>query len=531
MYQLSPLSEQIARRADSHNRIINTRTYREQMLADPHRPTWHFAIPDDNGIPGDTNGAFFADGRYHLMYLYRNSATNGFHWGHISSIDLLHWRHHPDAIGVEADDDGCNSGGAFVDDDGTAYLTFWKFVSRSGRDHGGIAMACARPPYNVWERMKPIAIEGDKPWGVKDLEVDGKIEHIGCADPSNIWKYNGMYYMQTGNLCVLSKYGRAEDADPHYRGDWVDLFRSKDLKTWEYVHRFYENPYRVNAVNENDWPDRSEDDMCPSFLPLFDRSGNPTGKWLQLFISHNKGTQYYIGTLSEDGETFMPEKHERFSWNDSACFAPEALIDDKNRQIVWCWMRDDRLNEISRFGWSGVYAFPRQVWLEDGELHMAPVEELARLQYNAQSLGTAAAGEIVPVKNGESFRMTAVIEPGEAKKVGFSVRGSADGAEKTLIYADLERGKLVFDATQSGAQGRKIVEEAPFELNAGEALTLDILVDKSVVEVYANDRQAIARRIYPTNPEESLTVRALDTNAGAVVTALDVWEMSPANLY
>ena len=34
MYQLSPLSEQIARRADSHNRIINTRTYREQMLAD-----------------------------------------------------------------------------------------------------------------------------------------------------------------------------------------------------------------------------------------------------------------------------------------------------------------------------------------------------------------------------------------------------------------------------------------------------------------------------------------------------------------
>ena len=91
--------------------------------------------------------------------------------------------------------------------------------------------------------------------------------------------------------------------------------------------------------------------------------------------------------------------------------------------------------------------------------------------------------------------------------------------------------QAVFDATKSGSDGWTIVEEAPFELNAGEALTLNILVDKSVVEVYANDRQAIARRVYPTNPEESLTVRALDTNAGVVVTALDVWEMSPANRY
>ena len=42
--------------------------------------------------------------------------------------------------------------------------------------------------------------------------------------------------------------------------------------------------------------------MCPSFLPLYDakENGNKTDKWLQLFISHNKGCQYYIGTL--DGE-------------------------------------------------------------------------------------------------------------------------------------------------------------------------------------------------------------------------------------
>ena len=71
------------------------RAYREALLSDPYRPVWHFAVPDDNGVPGDPNGAFYADGRYHLMYLYRNTAKAAFHWGHISSHDLLHWRHHP----------------------------------------------------------------------------------------------------------------------------------------------------------------------------------------------------------------------------------------------------------------------------------------------------------------------------------------------------------------------------------------------------------------------------------------------------
>ena len=98
---------------------ISTRAYRERLLGDANRPTYHFAIPDDYGYPGDSNGAFFADGVYHLMYLYKNSKTNAYHWGHISSLDMLHWRNHQDALTDLEGDEGCFSGGAFVDDDGT----------------------------------------------------------------------------------------------------------------------------------------------------------------------------------------------------------------------------------------------------------------------------------------------------------------------------------------------------------------------------------------------------------------------------
>ena len=58
------------------------------------------------------------------MYLYEREGS-GFSWGHVSSTDLLHWRHHKDALGPGDGDEGVFSGGAFVDENGTAILSYW----------------------------------------------------------------------------------------------------------------------------------------------------------------------------------------------------------------------------------------------------------------------------------------------------------------------------------------------------------------------------------------------------------------------
>ena len=506
--------------------IIATRKYREKMLSDPYRPTYHFVVPDDDGTPGDSNGAFFADGVYHLMYLYRNSKDYAFCWGHISSVDLLHWRHHPDALLANNGDGGCFSGGAFLDDDKTAYLSFWKFPSKNKEtDNGGIAIAYAKPPYEKWERIEPIAINGSsEKWGTVDVEIDGETQHISCADPSNIWKANGYYYLQTGNKCVLDAYGRSEDSLPRYKGDWTDLFRSKDMKKWEFVHRFYENDHK-NPL----WPDVSEDDMCPSFLPLYDakENGKMTDKYLQLFIAHNKGCQYYIGELV--GETFILEKHGRMSWNDNAYFAPEALIDDRNRHIIWTWLLDNQKQDFPKYGWSGVFGFPRTVWLEDGILKMAPASELDKLEYNKQ-LPTISADGNVSVNNGEIFRLKAVIDLREQEKAGFSVRVDKNNSNRTEIYYDVKNEKLVFDATNSGNEGFRIKEEAPLCLDKDtEKLELDIFVDKSVVEVYANEKQAICRRVYPENPKNAVGIELIGKRSS--VENLEIFDMAPTNPY
>lgn len=502
---------------------IMTRKTADNLLKDPYRPGYHFAAFAADGRPGDPNGAFYADGRYHLMYLYREEAEDAFHWGHISSTDLLHWRNHPDALGSDEGDRGCFSGGAFVDDDQTAYLTFWKFASKDGKDPGGIDIAYSRPPYDEWKRLRPLAIPGSREiWGTKDLEIDGKLRHVGCADPSNIWKANGVYYMQTGNLCVLNTYGREAGSDPFYQGDWVDLFRSKDLKNWEYVDRFYQNPH-----SGEDWPDATEDDMCPSYLPLFDKpkNGAPTGKMLQLFIAHNKGTQYYVG--HQEGERFIPESHGRMSWVDNSFFAPEALIDGENRHIAWCWLQDNLPDDFGKFGWSGVYTFPRVLWLEGDELRMAPAEELDRLMINGERflIGEQKEAQKIVLRNPASFRLKAEIAMKDAREAGFVVRKSEDGKEFCRISVNAEEKKLVMELSHSG---KNIREAAPFEIRGGK-VKLDIFVDQSVVEVYADDRQGIARRIYPTSPEKSLGVESLGT--GADYGEVSAWEMMPTNAY
>jgi len=521
---------------DMKTAIEHTRLLREKLLSDPHRPVYHFAIAEDIGIPGDPNGAFYANGRYHLMYLYA-CRSDGFRWGHLSSHDLVHWRSHPDAIGPDELDGGIFSGGAFVDDDGACYLSYWG-LNVEGQNRSGIRIckSCDKE-YNTWEKFAGYALEATEGGVLEITDADGTARYLGCADPSNIWKKDGYYYMQTGNLVVLIKFKRdglhnytpeelAQLAVPEeIYGDWVDLFRSRDLQTWEYLHRFY------TRDASNGMTDPNEDDMCPSFLPLpaAKDGGAFSGKHLQLFISHNRGCQYYIGTYDEARDLFIPETHGRMSWVDNTYFAPEALVDGKGRQIMWAWLTDNRTDELP-FGWSGVYGLPRALWLrEDGSLGMAPVPELEQLRYNQVRPDVrplTLQPQMLTAINGLAceIRLRATVPAGG--EVGCYLRANGDLSEYTRIGYDGEKQQLFFDATHSGTQGRTEFEAAPFSLAENEPLELTVFVDHSVIEIYANERQAICRRVYPETGGEQVLLYG---TPGARIDDLVVYEMSPSN--
>jgi beta-fructofuranosidase len=185
-------------------------------------------------------------------------------------------------------------------------------------------------------------------------------------------------------------------------------------------------------------------------------------------------------------------------------------------------------------GWSGTLSLPRVLTMgDDGKLRMDVPEEIEALRYGAvkkENL-TVPSGTEVPIEGigGDSFELLIDMESAEASEVGVKVRLSPDGQEETTIFYDAVEGKLKVDTQNSGPEDTpKAVEAAPFKLKEGERLELRIFVDKSVVEVFANGRQAIARRIYPSRAD-SMGVSLFSTGGTTRVRSLKSWKIMPSN--
>lgn len=250
---------------------------------------------------------------------------------------------------------------------------------------------------------------------------------------------------------------------------------------------------------------------------------------------HNLGCRYYIGTYAKD--RFTPERHGRMTWADNAFFAPEALVDAGGRRIMWSWIFDQRrAGTRNDSGWSGTMSLPRTLWLgEDRTLRLRPVEELNQLRYNEQTVENIAVEAdkevLIEEITGNTIELMVEIDPQGAGQCGVKVCKSPDGAEQTLVYYDAADKKLKIDVTRASlGEGPKNIEAGPFQLKPGETLTLRVFVDKSVVEAFANDRQAVVRRIYPTRAD-SAGVSLFSRGGAAKVRGVKAWEMMPSNPY
>jgi len=212
-------------------------------------------------------------------------------------------------------------------------------------------------------------------------------------------------------------------------------------------------------------------------------------------------------------------------------------VDDKGRRIMWAWIFDEpRFGVRDKNGWSGTMSLPRVLSLgDDGQMRIDVPEEIETLRYGAFKKEDFAlqSGQDLVVDDigGNSLELYIEMESSEASAFGVKVCVSPDGQEETLIYYDAIEGKLKIDTRKSGPDDTpKTVEAGPFELKEGERLKLRIFVDKSVVEVFANSRQAVMRRIYPSRPD-SVGVSLFSTGGKTQVHALESWSISPSNPY
>ena len=177
---------------------------------------------------------------------------------------------------------------------------------------------------------------------------------------------------------------------------------------------------------------------------------------------------------------------------------------------------------------------PRSLWLQtDGTLGIAPIDELKRLRKNEKTWTDLRLtdGETKPLEGftGDCCELELTIDSVSAANFALNVRVSADGREKTVIRYDIETKELVFDASSSslepfnGFKEHVDIERAPFALKENEPLALRVFIDGPVVEVFANGRQAITRRVYPTMESAGVSISA---KSGSVSCNVSAWEMN-----
>src|SRR5262245_57320068 len=183
----------------------------------------------------------------------------------------------------------------------------------------------------------------------------------------------------------------------------------------------------------------------------------------------------------------------------------------------------------------------------DGGVQIEPAEELNQLRINRRPIDRieVAAESEQPIENvrGDSLELTVKFEPNKASEFGLAVRASPDGSERTVLSYDRAAMVLLIDFKQStldrgvyypsfifppgGPNPVVSRQEAPFELKPNEPLRLRIFLDRSMLEVFANERQALTQRIYPSRTE-SVGVTAYSRGGPATLSG-EAWDMAPAN--
>ena len=162
----------------------------------------------------------------------------------------------------------------------------------------------------------------------------------------------------------------------------------------------------------------------------------------------------------------------------------------------------------------------------DGKMTYRPADEVRQLRDDGWHGGGIALADGVPWDcplGGDTVEIVARFRLGEASRIGMQVRRADDDSEVTAIYWQRHEERLVVDTSRASADPTTGGDVYHAELSARDELTLRVFLDRSVLELFTDDRACLTSRIYP-NPD-SLGVRALASGGDAELLSFDIWPM------
>ena len=472
------------------------RELRRRLAADPLRPQCHL-LPAKNWM-NDPNGPIHWKGQYHMFFQYNPHAAvwGDMHWAHAVSPDMIHWRHLPVALRPTPgsdDADGCFTGSA-VDDRGTATILY------TGVKSVPPALATLRDGNHNFREVQSLATSTDpqlrawSKWKAPVLQPPDDPQLTGFRDPF-LWRGPDVWYMGVGSG-VRRKGGR------------VLLYRSKNLREWEYLHPLASGTW-TGRENAN-LVDSGEMWECPDFFPL-------GSKHVLLYATAGK-VAWEVGEL--DAKELVFHAQRRGVLDHGAYYAQKTQLDGQGQRILWGWVPERRPEaEFSAAGWAGCMALPRALSLNaESDLEM-------RVASQAETLRAKQLSRLTSATSGEARnKALAAIE---IKDVAGELGWRAANGPFSMAITDSAGPWWWLNLESSGSAmlvqvcGKKIEIPAPIS----PQLEFHLLLDASVAEFFCNSLHALTSRIY-RKPAGPLRVE-ISGESFARLDSLEAWQLRP----
>lgn len=444
----------------------------DDLYHEKYRPQFHFT--SRRGWNNDPNGMVYYQGEWHLFYQHNpfGTAWGNMHWGHAVSQDLVSWKELPEALYQKSLSDMAFSGGGVVD-----------FINTAGFKSGGEDPIVVS--FTSTGRGECLAYSLDRGRSFTEYAGNPFLSH-GGRDPKIVW-------YEPGKKWVLIVYNEPpEPADGSERVVGYALYDSPDLKHWthqDFLPGFFE---------------------CPELfeLPVSNRPGKK--HWV-VYGSTFQGLKSAFMAGSFDGGKFTPVIELTQAHYGPNFYAAQVFSHAPGeRRIMMGWLADAAYPEMP---FSQGMSVPLELSLRETTLGLRlcfyPVDELARLRTGAitgRQLDRPTANRLLASAPGELFDIHLSLKPETQTPIRLIIGGhpiAYEPAGHALTFA----GKTA-----------RLAPEA-------DDLDLRVLIDRSVMEVFANGGEAAfsAMTIFPDGKPKMELHGDVSINTLAVHTLRSIW--------
>jgi beta-fructofuranosidase len=193
--------------------------------------------------------------------------------------------------------------------------------------------------------------------------------------------------------------------------------------------------------------------------------------------------QYFVGDFDAETCRFRP-RTRGFLDHGPNFYAPNTMLVPDGRRLVWGWVNGFPGGR----GWNGCLSLPRQLSLSRaGQLQQTPAPQLNKLRgkpvaWRNVRLDSGRKSLVLPESN--TLEIATEIDLQSATSFGLEIK-SGNNAPPVLVNF-------------TGRELRVLDAKAPLILAKGDRnLKLRIFIDRSVLEVFANETACVTKRISP----------------------------------